>query len=349
MFRNISFATIGSLRDVLDLGEDISVRGSEIKELRNRVTVLQFPLERCLFVPKRRNNIIATVAETFWVLAGRDDVSWLTKYLPRAKDFSDDGIVWRGAYGPRLRKWSGIDQLKETRRLLVEEAASRRAVMSLFDPAVDYIVSKDIPCNNWLHWLKRNNALHLNVAIRSNDIVWGFSGVNSFTWSVLQQLMAIWTNSNIGELTFFASSFHIYERHCQMATDAISAFRGINCYDYEIPAISISTPFEAFDSKLSLWFELENDIGKSYISSENIRNIFGDSFFSVTLAMCYIFLGINSGWTDRQISCELATLERCDLVAALYEHIGRIRPNVLLDIPDQNIRTFLKDYNGYSQ
>jgi len=39
----------------------------------------------------------------------------------------------------------------------------------------------------------RDGKLHMNVIVRDNDAVWGFSEINSFEWSVLQEMMAYWT------------------------------------------------------------------------------------------------------------------------------------------------------------
>jgi thymidylate synthase len=182
-YRNVTYAFVDSLRDVLAEGKSLAVRGSNIMEMRNRLTVLERPQERCLVTPSRHNNIFATIAETMWVLAGRNDLAFLSRYLPRAQDFSDDGQTWRAAYGPRLRNWHGVDQLRENLTLLRHELSTRRAVMSIFDPAVDFIDSKDIPCNNWIHWLIRDGQLHMNIAVRSNDIMWGFSGINTFYYN----------------------------------------------------------------------------------------------------------------------------------------------------------------------
>lgn len=145
-YRNISFATAGSVVDVLDHGANVLVQGSATRELIGRITTLERPLERYLFVPKRHNDVFAQFAETMWMLAGRDDISWLSKYLPIAPNYSDDGQTWRGAYGPRLRRWGGrVDQLDNVRRLLSEDRASRRAVMVLFDPERDFADSKGYP------------------------------------------------------------------------------------------------------------------------------------------------------------------------------------------------------------
>ncbi len=138
-YRNISFATADSVVEVYDQGSDVVVRDKATRELIGRLTTLEQPLERYLFLPKRRNNVFAQFAETMWMLAGRNDIAWLSRYLPRASDYSDDGQTWHGAYGPRLRRWAGdVDQIDKVRRLLSEDRASRRAVMVLFDPVRDF-------------------------------------------------------------------------------------------------------------------------------------------------------------------------------------------------------------------
>lgn len=132
IYRNISFAAAGSFRDILNSGVSVSPRGGETKEILNRVTVLERPLERFLFLPDRMNDFVAQIAESIWVLAGKDDIVWLKEYLPRAPKYSDDGKTWRAAYGPRLRRWHGmVDQIDEVRKLLIEDPSSRRAVMGL--------------------------------------------------------------------------------------------------------------------------------------------------------------------------------------------------------------------------
>src|SRR5260370_32779014 len=179
-YTNMTYACVDGLRDVLAEGKLLSWGGCKVRELSNRLTVVERPQERCLVTPSRHNNIFATIAETMWILAGRNDLAFLSRYLPRAQDFSDDGQTWRAAYGPRLRNWHGVDQLRENLTLMRHELSTRRAVMSIFDPAVDFIDSKDIPCNNWIHWLVRDDRLHINVPVRSNDLICGFSCLNSF-------------------------------------------------------------------------------------------------------------------------------------------------------------------------
>lgn len=221
-------AFVEMLTKVITFGNDVNVRGSDVRELLNQQVTIKVPTYNCLFVPHRNDNIFAKIAETLWVLAGRDDIPWLSKYLPRAADYSDNGITWRAAYGPRIRNWNGadkrVDQLFEVVRVLLDDPMSRRAVISIWDPSEDTCYSKDIPCNNWLNFYIRDNMLHLNVAQRSSDVLWGFSGINMFEWSILMSIVAQSCNVAVGSLTFFFTNIHLYKQHYNRAKQIIEAY-----------------------------------------------------------------------------------------------------------------------------
>jgi thymidylate synthase len=346
VYRNISLATIAGLRDLMSTGAVVDVRGSRIRELRNRLTVLERPRERCLFLPRRGNSVVASLAETLWVIAGRDDIGWLSAYLPRVSEFSDDGTTWRGAYGPRLRSWSGVDQLMHTRKLLLEEAATRRAVMSLYDPGRDFVQSRDIPCNNWLHWLVREGRLHLTIGVRSNDVMWGFSGVNSFEWSILQDMMAFWIGAEMGDVTYLATSFHLYAHHEERARKIIDGFTGVTAYDFGLTAPVFSTAFDEIDSVLSAWFALEAEVRDNPERQIDEERRLGDPLLGTSLQIMRLHHGVNRGWSAGRLAEELAKLPSCDLTAAAYELYGRQRPSVIEAIPDPRIARFLAAYRG---
>jgi len=222
---------------IRERGLSLSVRGQQTKEILG----LSFSIlvDKAIYIlPERRNNIFATVAECLWVLSGRNDIAWLTHYLPKATDFSDDGTVWRGGYGPRLRNWGrtpvnlysffdkdgdGLDQFKAILERLHEDLYTRRAVGVIFDPALDNCQSKDIPCNDWFQFLVRKDTvglyhLHCMVTIRSSDFVWGLTGVNVSFWALLTRILAPYIEKFAGEkvltghLTVLLGSSHYYSQ-----------------------------------------------------------------------------------------------------------------------------------------
>lgn len=341
IFRNISFATAESFRAVLEEGQAVAVRDQETRELRNRVTTLRAPRERCLFLPGRRNSVFAQVAETMWVIGGRDDVPWLARYLDKAPEFSDDGgATWRGAYGPRLRAWpGGVDQLAEWRRLLLEDRQTRRAVGVIFDPSRDFVESRDIPCNNWISWLIRDDKLHMNVAIRSNDAMWGFSGVNAFEWSVLQEMMATWVGAEVGEATFFATSYHLYDRHFERARTVSDRFYGISPYDFGVAPPGFVTAWDAFPAALDHWFVAEEALRLDPDAPLLNGPALEDPFLHSTLRLLRLKWGA-AAWSADRLREELRSLPEDDFAAAAYEQLSRTRGDLLDVVSQPGIHAF---------
>lgn len=339
-YRNISHATVGGFLAILRDGIPVSVRGEATREVLGRGTLIERPQERFPFLPGRLGDPFALVAECLWVLAGRNDLDWLTHYLPRAAQFSDDGKVWRAGYGPRLRNWQGVDQLAEVFRLLSADNTSRRAVMSLFDPGSDFGPSQDIPCNNWLSWLIRDGRLLLNVAIRSNDAMWGFSGINAFEWSVLQELLANWLSVEPGPTYFLASSFHIYERdgHLTRAGAVVEAFPGVTPYDFAVATPRLKISPNHIDSALAEWFAAES-IVRGDPDTWPITNAPSDPFLLASLRTVRLKWGAET-WTEQRLRHELHACPDDDFTAAAYERLARRIPSLLEDIPQAGARAY---------
>ena len=201
-------------RHVLDGDELGSRRGERVLERLHQQITLAEPWDRYSRIPLRKASLPAQIAETMWILSGRNDVEWLSYYLPRAAEFSDDGETWRGGYGPRIRRFGGeIDQIKHVVDVLRADLTSRRAVISIWDPMIDTVPGLDQPCNDFISFQSRLGQLHAHVFVRSNDLMWGWSGINAFEWSVLQETIASILGIEVGALTFSISSLHAYDRH----------------------------------------------------------------------------------------------------------------------------------------
>lgn len=282
-FRNATDALPVLLDYMLINGSEVGSRqGERTFEILTPQIMLTHPWEREILTPLRKASLPAQIAETMWVLAGRGDIEWLSHYLSRAGEFSDDGKYWRGAYGPRIRDWRSMgingpqhtDQLRHVVELLKHDRGTRRAVINIYDPAVDTQDGKDIPCNNWLSFISRNGYLHLNVAIRSNDVIWGWSGINQFEWSVLQEIVAKMTGNMIGNLTFNVTSFHLYEKHWEKARNIVKESRGMVPSALSSPGFSLKSVKErpdwhTTDSDIDLLNEL---ISEWFRAEEKIRN-----------------------------------------------------------------------------
>lgn len=253
---------------------------------------ISVPQQRILTIPARLNSLPATAAETIWVLAGRDDMNFLHFYLKRALDFSDDGKTWRAAYGPRIRLWPEQtaylhpknicsdwrghyhDQLEAVIEELRSRPSSRRAVIGLLNPVTDHdnFTAKDYPCTQYLHFIPRSGRLDLDIHIRSNDILWGLTGVNIFEFTVLQELVAYMVNIPIGKYYHIADSLHYYTDY-QKRMDNILQSPHFDIYDHVKSHTSFQNPklkdLDAMDGVLKEFMDLEKFLREAYNGFKN--------------------------------------------------------------------------------
>lgn len=206
-----------------EVWRDSAPRGLPTKEWPCPVaTVYERPHERVLFNTDRDANPFFHLMESLWILAGRDDVAFLTKYNKHMANFSDDGKKFHAPYGARLRRWRleeehtplqyvYIDQVRQCIEMLRNDHDSRQAVMSIWNPVLDLNVkTKDVPCNDLVMLKIRNGHLNMTVACRSNDVVWGAYGANVVQFSTLLEFMARALSVNVGTYTQVSDSYHYY-------------------------------------------------------------------------------------------------------------------------------------------
>lgn len=299
----------------------MEVRGERTRELRARLVEVSDARSRYLILPHRNNNVFASIAESMWVIAGRNDLSFLSAYLERAIDFSDDGVTWRAGYGPRLRNWNGVDQLAEIVKILGQDPLSRRAVASIYDPDRDFVASRDIPCNNWLHFLIRDGHLDLHVAARSTDVWWGFSGINAFEWTFLLEVMARWLKCSPGRLVFFSSSLHLYERHFDRASRLLASQRDrATSGAAELPRFD--TDWEDAPAEWDEWMRLEAGIRSGQDLAALDCNL-TDPLLLAYIRMIDLYWAAQSGAAIGFLDKKLAALGDDRLAAAVREHFGR--------------------------
>jgi len=185
-------------------------------------TVYERPWERVLFEEVRDANPFFHFMEGLWMLAGRNDLTFVKQYNNRMGDYSDDGETLHGAYGWRwidyFRGGSSvalgtINQLDIIIERLKDDPTDRRCVLQMWDPVNDLDrKGVDVPCNTTIYFKIRNNRLLMTVCCRSNDIIWGTFGANIVHMSMLQEYVASAIDVEIGEYTQVSDSFHAYTK-----------------------------------------------------------------------------------------------------------------------------------------
>lgn len=164
------------------------------------------PQERVLFDASRDANPFFHLAESLWIIGGRDDVSFLTKFNSKMGEYSDDGKVFHGAYGARIK-----EQLPLVIDILRRDPDSRRAVLQIWDWPRDLgVATNDAPCNTLLFLKIRQGALNIHVANRSNDLLWGMMGANVVQFSMLQEYIAEKLGVTVGTYHQTTDSMHAY-------------------------------------------------------------------------------------------------------------------------------------------
>lgn len=175
-------------------------------------TLFMRPMERILWDGLRDCNPFFHFFESLWMLAGRNDVAFPTRYNQRFSVYSDDKVTFHGAYGHRWRVAFGIDQIQEIINHLRKEPTSRRAVMQIWDAKMDLNRDGlDLPCNCTVKFDIRHGNLNMIVFNRSNDVLFGAYGANAVHFSVLHEYMATRLGVVVGNYHQISSNYHVYE------------------------------------------------------------------------------------------------------------------------------------------
>ncbi len=248
-----------------DAIQQASRNGNTLEHPEPVCTIYERPTERVLFDKVRDANPFFHLLESLWMLAGRRDVAWLKRILPRMAEFSDDGVIFNAAYGYRWRNQfelktpddaSSTDQLTAIADLLKADPDSRRALLQIWDARADLAVkSNDLACNTQAMFKVRDGRLNMLVTNRSNDMVWGCYGANAVHFSVLQEYMAARIGVAVGAYRQMSDSFHAYDTTWGKVADLGERYEGDPYAKDEVRVFPLVAVPEAFDSELQRWFD----------------------------------------------------------------------------------------------
>lgn len=196
------------------------------------------PRSRHLHLQGRKSNIFALIAETFWVMAGDDRVNpYLSFFLPRAPQYSDDGETWSGAYGPRFYDENQLVSIPDLFRR--DSLYTRRAYLTIHDLHKDSTkaieerfgfgeLGKDRPCNLGINfYVEGEDQFCTKVIQRSGDIIFGTGSINPFEFSFLHELMyneikKDYPEVKLGPYRWHVTNAHLYDFSREQADNAIA-------------------------------------------------------------------------------------------------------------------------------
>lgn len=202
-------------------GSDFTGKTREIINFESSID-MRFPV---VTIPRRRLGYRFLAAEARWIINGDNRVATIAPYSPVIHNFSDDGVTFFGAYGPRVKA-----QLQGVVDTLAADFATRQAVLTVWRQNPPK--TKDIPCTVAIQWLIRNGRIHCIDTMRSSDLWLGWP-YDVFNFTMLTAIIILMLRAQynvdfaLGDLSLRAGSQHLYERDwesskkCVLGVDAV--------------------------------------------------------------------------------------------------------------------------------
>lgn len=268
--RNVNDALLLGLRSLGEEGVERDSRNGPVCVFPGPVTTCYMrPEERVVFFPERDANPYFHFMESLWMLSGRRDVEFPSRFAANIANYTDDGVNFHGAYGYRWRNHftaqgevftgemtSGshfvIDQLETIANLLKQNPDDRRVVLQMWDTQADLgMEGKDFPCNLMATFrINPYGKLDMTVFNRSNDMIWGAYGANAVHFSVLQEVMAAWIGVPMGCYWQVSTNFHAYHNTLEKHSGLFNLSPGFDPYE-----LGEVTPLPIVNGPIDQWFQ----------------------------------------------------------------------------------------------
>lgn len=250
-------------------GNDVNPRGLSCRELSPCILELRDPQKNILLNSVRNASRRFMGAEFLWILMGRKDVAWISQYSRKIIDYSDDGLTFFGAYGPKIQA-----QLSYLLLCLREDPLSRQGVITIWHESPRK--TKDIPCTVSLQFIQRPlGQLNLIVYMRSQD-AWLGLPYDIHNFASLQLFVAGLLGLSPGTFTLIQGSLHLYE----------------NAYDY-----FLNEQRTIFDITKGISPENKTPLGTN-MAMVDLRKIINDPYHLSTLQLVDPLLRQKVGWLN---------------------------------------------------
>lgn len=205
---------------VMERGAKQPSRNGDTLEVNDMVIELADPTRAIPSGVGRKgySNALAAL-EGLQLVAGKTYDDLMVQVAPATEQFREDDDLFHGGYGRRIG-----EQMRPIVERLKSDRATRQAVVTIWDPALDTEDGKrDYPCTCLFNWRVRNGQLLMSTFMRSQDVHWGWP-YDVVMFTMLQLTMAAYLGVEAGPYVHHAASFHIY-------TKDLDAFRPMHPFD----------------------------------------------------------------------------------------------------------------------
>ncbi len=208
-------AVVSAFRDT-DAWRVQESRMGRTRELPHVLLEIDSPEERWITSRRPALNPAFALAQVVWIVRGRSDAALPNYYFRGLPRFAGESACYPGAYGARLRRTNGLDQLEAAFAALKDNPTTRQVVLQIWTAEQDIPIdegrprSSDVPCNVISILKVRDGRLDWLQVSRSMDAFRGLP-YNVVQFSYLQEMLAGWLGIRQGRLTYMCDSLHVYE------------------------------------------------------------------------------------------------------------------------------------------
>ena len=180
------------------------------KALFNVGFTIENPMDNHINCEQRNWKQDYAEAEWQWYLSGDRNIKKLGELYGKVpeiwKRMSDKNGDVNSNYG---WQWQRNKQLARVIDMLRNNNNTRQAAISIYDAKEMKSYEHDTPCTYAVQFTIVDNKLNMCVAMRSNDLWYGFCN-DQYCFSMLQQLVARELNIPVGTYFHFAHNLHLY-------------------------------------------------------------------------------------------------------------------------------------------
>lgn len=207
---------VDAVRDVQSISSRFGTQKRDFLELQAVTFVIDDP-QSCMILSKARPFHLAySYAQVLWVLAGSDDIRWISFYNRAGLPLSPDGKTLPTAMGARLRSAKAGDQLMTAIQTIGRDPASRRAICYFALPEDSIQGVRDLPCATSIQFVIREGLLDAIVTMRSQS-VFSVLPYDVFLFTRIQEYVSRSLGVPMGRYIHFATSHHLYLDEMQEA------------------------------------------------------------------------------------------------------------------------------------
>jgi thymidylate synthase len=212
----------------------------------------------------KKLHLRSIIVELLWFLRGDTNVQWLNdRRVSIWDEWADANGDLGPVYGKQWRDWVSadgrhIDQIADLVRQIREQPASRRQIVSAWNPGELHAMAL-APCHCLFQTHVANGRLSLQLYQRSADI---FLGVpfNIASYALLTHMLAQQCGLEVGEFIWTGGDCHLYLNHLDQAREQLVRTPG------PLPRLEIVRKPDAIDG-----YELEDFLLHDYVAQAHIK------------------------------------------------------------------------------